>query len=346
MGVVVLVLGISIHAPRTGSDAADYRANTADDKFQSTLPARGATRARVYARTFITFQSTLPARGATLYHSCLVVTIRNFNPRSPHGERRRDLRDLVCRRVISIHAPRTGSDRRYAAAGCEMIEISIHAPRTGSDRAGTFQPVTNSPFQSTLPARGATVCRQRKWCVIAVFQSTLPARGATRRWRGRRKRKIFQSTLPARGATTLSPEILDSHKTISIHAPRTGSDRRYAAAGCEMIEISIHAPRTGSDRAGTFQPVTNSPFQSTLPARGATVCRQRKWCVIAVFQSTLPARGATRRWRGRRKRKIFQSTLPARGATTLSPEILDSHKTISIHAPRTGSDFQRAFNRV
>ena len=33
-------------------------------------------------------------------------------------------------------------------------------------------------------------------------------------------------------------------------------------------------------------------------------------------------------------------------ATTLSPEILDSHKTISIHAPRTGSDFQRAFNRV
>ena len=88
MGVVVLVLGISIHAPRTGSDAADYRANTADDKFQSTLPARGAT----------------------LYHSCLVVTIRNFNPRSPHGERRRDLRDLVCRRVISIHAPRTGSD--------------------------------------------------------------------------------------------------------------------------------------------------------------------------------------------------------------------------------------------
>ena len=205
MGVVVLVLGISIHAPRTGSDAADYRANTADDKFQSTLPARGATRARVYARTFITFQSTLPARGATLYHSCLVVTIRNFNPRSPHGERRRDLRDLVCRRVISIHAP-----------------------RTGSDRAGTFQPVTNSPFQSTLPARGATVCRQRKWCVIAVFQSTLPARGATRRWRGRRKRKIFQSTLPARGATTLSPEILDSHKTISIHAPRTGSDFQRA----------------------------------------------------------------------------------------------------------------------
>ena len=156
MGVVVLVLGISIHAPRTGSDAADYRANTADDKFQSTLPARGATRARVYARTFITFQSTLPARGATLYHSCLVVTIRNFNPRSPHGERPavrccwlRDDRDFnprsphgerqswnvpTCDKFpISIHAPRTGSDGMPPTKMVRYCCISIHAPRTGSD---------------------------------------------------------------------------------------------------------------------------------------------------------------------------------------------------------------------
>ena len=317
MGVVVLVLGISIHAPRTGSDAADYRANTADDKFQSTLPARGATRARVYARTFITFQSTLPARGATLYHSCLVVTIRNFNPRSPHGERRRDLRDLVCRRVISIHAPRTGSDRRYAAAGCEMIEISIHAPRTGSDRAGTFQPVTNSPFQSTLPARGATVCRQRKWCVIAVFQSTLPARGATRRWRGRRKRKIFQSTLPARGATTLSPEILDSHKTISIHAPRTGSD----VSKCQMLInpiISIHAPRTGSDSIKSISAFISLHFNPRSPHG------ERQRCVFGM------ASGG-----------YFNPRSP-HGERPANAAALPSCICISIHAPRTGSDIEGA----
>ena len=49
-----------------------------------------------------------------------IVTIRppNFNPRSPHGERRdlRAIRHLLF--VISIHAPRTGSDhpRHYDGA--------------------------------------------------------------------------------------------------------------------------------------------------------------------------------------------------------------------------------------
>ena len=80
--------------------------------------------------------------------------------------------------AISIHAPRTGSDDFlviFRVACC----ISIHAPRTGSDAveqrtnlgAGYFNP--RSPhgerpffssnllewhtFQSTLPARGATL---------------------------------------------------------------------------------------------------------------------------------------------------------------------------------------------
>ena len=82
----------------------------------------------------------------------------HFNPRSPHGERRFHPRLYGKREVISIHAPRTGSDplgaRRH---GCrphnfnprsphgerlevtevdmQIILISIHAPRTGSDSA-------------------------------------------------------------------------------------------------------------------------------------------------------------------------------------------------------------------
>ena len=57
--------------------------------------------------------------------------------------------------VISIHAPRTGSDYAARQTALELL-ISIHAPRTGSDGDGVlFVQVTN-PFQSTLPARGAT----------------------------------------------------------------------------------------------------------------------------------------------------------------------------------------------
>ena len=63
-------------------------------------------------------------------------------------------------------------------------------------------------------------------------------------------------------------------------------------------------------------------FQSTLPARGATLLFIRPmW--ISEFQSTLPARGATSDLETAISKFQFQSTLPARGAT-----------------------FQRVFNRV
>ena len=81
--------------------------------------------------------------------------------------------------------------------------------------------------------------------------------------------RTFQSTLPARGAT---PEL-------SLAPPaRT---------------ISIHAPRTGSDVCRLGLPAAAEIFQSTLPARGATgalLCAVRN---TIKFQSTLPARGAT-----------------------------------------------------
>ena len=61
----VAMLGISIHAPRTGSDAVSEMVRVLTGEFQSTLPARGATR---------------PCKSATQRR-------RYFNPRSPHGER-------------------------------------------------------------------------------------------------------------------------------------------------------------------------------------------------------------------------------------------------------------------
>ena len=58
--------------------------------------------------------------------------ILDFNPRSPHGERqiRRDFQKLAW--LISIHAPRTGSDLLTEYNTVTGL-ISIHAPRTGSD---------------------------------------------------------------------------------------------------------------------------------------------------------------------------------------------------------------------
>ena len=81
--------------------------------------------------------------------------LTNFNPRSPYGERP-DPKELnatkaifqstlpvwgatdeeserVFQKVISIHAPRMGSDVTLTADSCVICNISIHAPRMGSD---------------------------------------------------------------------------------------------------------------------------------------------------------------------------------------------------------------------
>ena len=102
---------ISIHAPREGSDQdlieyprpgqnfnprslrGERRRPRAvwlsGVRFQSTLPARGATIVQSsYSRT-TEFQSTLPARGATLPAATGCQSPDDFNPRSPRGERRK-----------------------------------------------------------------------------------------------------------------------------------------------------------------------------------------------------------------------------------------------------------------
>ena len=58
-------------------------------------------------------------------------------------------------------------------------------------------------------------------------------------------RITFQSTLPVRGAT-VRQHGKRAGRTISIHAPREGSDILIANRG-GLIIISIHAPREGSD---------------------------------------------------------------------------------------------------
>ena len=125
--------------------------------------------------------------------------VKNFNPRSPHGERPCLLYPKINQHYISTHAPRTGSDPinrdKYEevlrfqptlpargatgmfAAGDDFKLISTHAPRTGSDNMAV-RAYPEKIFQPTLPARGATVAV----CLIlcrSIFQPTLPARGAT-----------------------------------------------------------------------------------------------------------------------------------------------------------------------
>ena len=103
-------------------------------------------------------------------------------------------------------------------------------------------------------------------------------------------------------------------KHISIHAPRTGSDQ-IASGVHQHTHISIHAPRTGSDRTGNRFIRWNAKFQSTLPARGATMTENASGMELNDFNPRSPH--GERPWRCWEK---------------------EPTREISIHAPRTGSD--------
>ena len=189
-----------------------------------------------------------------------MCSYRDFNPRSPHGERQhhRDKRAYsplisihaprtgsdnlaLCKGMymsISIHAPRTGSDDKMFAAFERGFDISIHAPRTGSDRILIASNERIEHFNPRSP-HGERLTVQAYSLIETGFQSTLPARGATE-----------------------TPSASPSAATISIHAPRTGSDRGGRAPElCRAADFNPRSPhgerrdfRACSVRPGNFNP--------------------------------------------------------------------------------------------
>ena len=145
-----------------------------------------------------------------------------FNPRSPYGERRFARR---CCQAVEHFNPRSPYGER--------LDLAIFAPLDCY-----FNP--RSPYgerlcKSFAKARGFRYFNPRS--PYGERHDNSVAGDAT---------KTFQSTLPVRGATM------------------------YAYPAIEQFPISIHAPRTGSDRVCANQSLPFIKFQSTLPVRGAT----------------------------------------------------------------------------
>ena len=179
----------------------------------------------------------------------------HFYPRSPRGERQQPVGADKPGHIISIHAPREGSDpgsasgftKRedfyprsprgerplYATPNAPASTISIHAPREGSDHL-QGGPALGGLISIHAPREGSDATSWVSASCTLRFLSTLPARGAT--------------------------------------------------AACKKLErvqpISIHAPREGSDFRQSRKFTSKAGFLSTLPARGATrfggVCRPQR----------------------------------------------------------------------
>ena len=103
--------------------------------------------------------------------------------------------------LISIHAPRVGSDDTIFS-NCHNYGISIHAPRVGSDVIIRRAVIIRAYFNPRSPGGERLLVRPVSGLLTITFQSTLPGWGATLFYR------------PQSGGAS-----------ISIHAPRVGSDR-------------------------------------------------------------------------------------------------------------------------
>ena len=205
----------------------------------------------------------------------------HFNPRSPHGERHCRAGSRHPSAGISIHAPRTGSDRGMPCRLATSRAISIHAPRTGSDVWVTAYARLELEISIHAPRTGSDIIL---FCYV-------------------RRLLRFQSTLPARGATQIRCFCPCTH-AISIHAPRTGSDllravdrktydnfnprsphgerqRTITGVSWSIRHFNPRSPH-GERPSLTFPVQTSWTFQSTLPARGATERMLRQWRRIVI----------------------------------------------------------------
>ena len=213
------------------------------------------------------FQSTLPARGATAVFPGRVPGLIYFNPRSPHGERPGHARQNGETKVFQSTLPARGATEDIETVQ-QLVRISIHAPRTGSDR--TLRNLVNivNSFQSTLPARGATAAASRTAPAATDFNPRSPHGERRQHYDRTRYHLLFQSTLPARGATRVHDGGMP-RMGISIHAPRTGSDLCRAGRVVFGGHFNPRSPH-GERLAHLCALLYGCAFQSTLPARGAT----------------------------------------------------------------------------
>ena len=224
--------------------------------FQSPHPVRGATGSRscwppsqchfnprtprgvrplisaITSGCSTSFQSTHPARGATRPARRGRRSYPHFNPRTPRGVRLAPHAGGGAAILISIHAPREGCDFAPRNDG-GMWVISIHAPREGCDHR-RYPGLHGEPtFQSTHPARGAT-----------ITSPYFPVDGA------------ISIHAPREGCDTVGIMLPVGYEDFNPRTPR-GVRREAHYDWSASYIISIHAPREGCDLAAAG--LINSP---------------------------------------------------------------------------------------
>ena len=148
-------VSISIHAPLAGSDHCHIPSSLVSWLFQSTLPLRGATSKRSnISHVSKNFNPRSPC-GERRWSTGQCSDTGNFNPRSPCGERPDCAHWRHCAAYFNPRSPCGERLPKFRKRKWRR-NISIHAPLAGSDWLCRTGMASVRLFQSTLPLRGAT----------------------------------------------------------------------------------------------------------------------------------------------------------------------------------------------
>ena len=252
--------GISIHAPRVGSDF-HTQANQCQDGISIHAPRVGSDPAYPGGPALAAISIHAPRVGSDRQNYLPGHEIRDFNPRSPCGER---------------------PGRGRVPAGENLFQSTL--PVWGATPPGRGYRRISCNFNPRSPCGERQSDVGRSWPGRMYFNPRSPC--------GERPGPDVPG-LWSPGISIHAPrvgsdtgcQVVRLVVSISIHAPRVGSDD----TGVIMLPprmISIHAPRVGSDwrHRPHFNPrspcgerlltgiwaTTTNLFQSTLPVWGAT----------------------------------------------------------------------------
>ena len=212
------------------------------------------------------FQSTLPVGGATTT-GLSESHFRMISIHAPRGGSDRFVIAVSRNCQISIHAPRGGSDQAL-----EILEvkpdISIHAPRGGSDMG---RPISrpNRRISIHAPRGGSDLDGCSQCACVLDISIHAPRGGSDHRWgRFGSPIKHFNPRSPWGERRNSMPSFFSSYN----FNPRSPWGERPYALICDHFfrDISIHAPRGGSDLFCFLILHQIFEFQSTLPVGGAT----------------------------------------------------------------------------
>ena len=154
------ITGISIHAPRVGSDFFSSRYNSSNSSyFNPRSPCGERQKLSDCFLWAIRISIHAPRVGSDGRLFPRQSPYKDFNPRSPCGERPAGGGAAAHKESISIHAPRVGSDVNWDNG--QRIANRNFNPRSP---CGERQAILTSLramviFQSTLPVWGATIFR-------------------------------------------------------------------------------------------------------------------------------------------------------------------------------------------